>query len=282
MQVEQRSRHQLGDAPALVGKATPPASSGRSNAPLTSWSERIGQQRPDQPLEVSRVRVRRVAVEKADDVAAGDVERAPHRVALAERRPVLGQYLVLLDHPGAGRPPDLRGSVGRVGVDDQHVVDQPGLAQRTHGAREDAGQRVRALLGRDHHRHRRRPLLGAQPLRRERARHVAPLGRPRRHGEVDRQSPRRPAVGAGGGADADVVGAEDRNAGLRQPLGERGVLERGQRLEAADRAVHAGGDPDRSAGEVVVGSGRIGPADPLEAMRGVALAPAQHLRRQAS
>ena len=70
--------------------------------------------------------------------------------------------------------------------------------------------------------------------------------------------------------------------GLCQSLGERGVLERSHRLEAADRAIHAGGDSDRSAREVMMGGARIALTDPFEPLGGVALATAQHLRGEAN
>ena len=50
-----------------------------------------------------RREVARVGVEVDDELARGDGERAPHRVALAEHRPELGQQLGLLVHVGAQR-----------------------------------------------------------------------------------------------------------------------------------------------------------------------------------
>jgi hypothetical protein len=62
--------------------------------------------------------VAHVAVEVDDYLAAGDRERSPHRVALAEHLAEVGHQLGLGDDFGAGGVGDLRGPVGGVGIDD--------------------------------------------------------------------------------------------------------------------------------------------------------------------
>ena len=64
---------------------------------------RIEEKRADQSLQMARVGVGGVAIEKANDVGLGHGERAPHGIALAERRPGLGERGILLDHARADR-----------------------------------------------------------------------------------------------------------------------------------------------------------------------------------
>ena len=93
---------------------------------------------------MARVGVGGVAVEEAHDVSVGRVQRAPHRVALAERGPVLGQQLVLLKHlarRSARR--DGLGAVGGCRVDHDDVVDQPRLGQRADRVAQHAADRRR-------------------------------------------------------------------------------------------------------------------------------------------
>ena len=198
--------------PPSFGKATPPASSGRSNAPFTSCSEGSASNGPISPWRCPGSGFA-VSPSRKHTMSVSQTWSARHIASpLPSAGPYSGSTSSWSITRGAGRPRDVRGSVNRMGIDDHDVVDHAFGAQWTDGTREHAGHRVGALLRRDHHPDRRRPLPIAQPFGRERARHVAPLRRPRRHGQVDRQPPCGAAHGPSGGAHADIVGAKDRDA----------------------------------------------------------------------
>ena len=196
------------------------------------------------------------------------VERAPHRVALAQRRSVLGEHLVLLDHPW--RPPARPISAvpsAEPASTTSTSSTTPGLAQRTARCRRARRRSCR-----------RTPWSGSPPPPTSRpcadAAARAGTRRPRSAARRPKTRPRgRPTARARRGrsarADVRTRTSAARRIGMPcvgQPLGERRVLERRQRLEPADRAVRAGGDADRRAGEVMVGGAGVGLADALEAL----------------
>ena len=119
-QGDQRPRHQLGD-PASVEW---PLFSRPLVEALDQLHLRPGQQRTEQAGDEVCVPVGQVGVHEHEDVAAGDEERLPHRLALAGvgaevradlRRPV---------HDGTGRGRGVVRPVRRVAVDDHDLVDQ--------------------------------------------------------------------------------------------------------------------------------------------------------------
>jgi hypothetical protein len=69
-----------------------------------------------------------VRVEEDDEVAAGRSECLPQRLALPGAGAVAGQDVGGGDDVGAGGAGDGGGVVGRVGVDDEQLVDQRGAA----------------------------------------------------------------------------------------------------------------------------------------------------------
>jgi ferritin-like metal-binding protein YciE len=113
----------------------------RGASPSIHERERaVAEQRPEESLEMARIRVGGVAVEEAHELPPGRSEPTPHRVALADRRPEVGERLVLLEHARA-RGGVLGGAVGRRRVDDDAVVDEAGLGERTHRPPDDSGDR---------------------------------------------------------------------------------------------------------------------------------------------
>jgi hypothetical protein len=75
-----------------------------------------------------RTEVLGVGVDEADELTGQDAQRAPHRVALAEHRTERGQQLGRVEHVGAEGGGDCAGAVARVAVDDEDLVDDPGVA----------------------------------------------------------------------------------------------------------------------------------------------------------
>ena len=59
----------------------------------------IADQRAEQAQQVARIGIGRIAVEEADDLAGGRVQRAPHRVALAAGG---AEVIVRRENPGFG------------------------------------------------------------------------------------------------------------------------------------------------------------------------------------
>ena len=175
---------------------------------------------------------------------------------------------------------DLSGSISRIGVDDEHLVDDARPEERTNRGAQDGRQRLGALLRRNHDDDGRSALALAKSLRWERGRRIAPSLGPRGDGKVDRQPTRRAADRARRRADTDIGCPEDRYAVLGQPGGEHCVLETGDRLQAADILVDAGGHGHGRPREMVMGSSRIGLPDSAEALSRIPLAAAEHARGQ--
>src|SRR5450759_2046332 len=107
----------------------------------------VGEDRPEQADQVRRRGVARVPIEKADDFPTGRAQRAPHGVALAQRRSELDRHLVLLDDMGSGPGGGARRTVARAGVDHDELVDHPGFPQGPDRLTDDGTDRLRALLG---------------------------------------------------------------------------------------------------------------------------------------
>ncbi len=137
------------DAPGALGAV------GAQRAAVEGLDERharLAHQRAEQARrEVRRERFG-VGVQEADQLAVERRQRAPHRVALAEHRPVRGHQLGLLQHARAGALGDLGRAVRRGRVDHDDLVDRARLAQR-HERRDDRPDRARALARRQADRH---------------------------------------------------------------------------------------------------------------------------------
>jgi hypothetical protein len=142
----------------------------------------LGQQRPEESDHEGRGEVAGVSVQEDDDLAACDAERAPHRVALASRRSVFAEHVVLLQHARAVGGGDRGGPIARRGVDYQDFVDQPKLAQTVDRV-DDPSDRVRDLARRENHADRAglalHELFGVELVRME-----APAGAPLGQGQV--------------------------------------------------------------------------------------------------
>lgn len=131
VQVEQRAGDQLGD-PAAAGRddgAVPRrAARGHLQRPvvhgLDQLDVRFGEQRADDAGHEGGVELAQVGIDEADDLAAGDEQRAPEHLALAGGRGQPGQDLVAAHHPGAGRGGRGGGAVAGAGVDHDQFVDQ--------------------------------------------------------------------------------------------------------------------------------------------------------------
>ena len=110
--------------PPSSGRTAPPARRGRRNAPLTSAIAGSSISGPEQPRDEARVEVERVGVDVGDHVALVAAAPATSRRPCRRHGPQLGHHLRLLHHPGAVRPRDVGGAVGRRGVDHQQLVDE--------------------------------------------------------------------------------------------------------------------------------------------------------------
>ena len=125
LQRDQRTRDQLGDPAALErGLAAGVLPRGPLVEPLHQRDAVVGQQRSEQARDEVGVPVDQVGVHEHDQVAAGDEQRLPHRLALARVAAELGPDLVRAVHDGPGVGGHREGVVGRVGVDDHDLVEQ--------------------------------------------------------------------------------------------------------------------------------------------------------------
>ena len=243
VQVEQRPRHHLGDAAALVGQVLASGAKRTVKRALDQRHPRVVKQRAQQTEEMVRMGILGVGVQEADEIAAAVRHRPPHGVALAQCRPVLGQQLILLQDDRVQRRRARRRAVARRRVDDDHLVDEPRRPCGRHRGGENPRDGVGTLLGGQHHGHRRGLLGGAQALQREGISAVAALLTPRRDGQVHRQPAPCAPVGASRGADPDVGSPDHRDAVAGQLGAKRLVLERSACVQAAHAPVGLRGHP---------------------------------------
>ena len=103
-----------------------------------------------------------------DDLALARGQAAPHRIALAASRPELGEQLALLLDARACSSGDLGRTVLRAGVDDDRLVEQPGVFEACCGL-DDRPDR-RGDFARRQHQPDARALDGEQIVERELAR----------------------------------------------------------------------------------------------------------------
>ncbi len=89
---------------------------------------RLAHQRAEQAGDEVLGEALGVGVHEAHELALEHRQRAPHRIPLAEHRPVGGHQLSLLQHDGALALGQGRGAVRRGGVDDDDLVDRSRLA----------------------------------------------------------------------------------------------------------------------------------------------------------
>ncbi len=283
MEVEQRARHQLGDAAALVRAASPSAVRiGRSKAPLTKLHVAVEEQRAEQALRGGADRDRRCRVSRKQTMSASVACRPRHIASpLPSARAVLGQQLVLLQRP-ARRPPRRARPCRRPSRRRRRAPRRPGRPRRSGATVRSSTPADRAgdlLGGQDHGDRRRRPW----PRAARRAVEVGGAVAARAPSSRRRRGRRRARGRRGRCARAEVRHAHvarRARSGRRwraQPRGEGLVLERAQRLEAADARVGVGGDGRarrrRSGGARRRARAR---ADGGEPARGVAVAAVEH------
>ena len=163
-QAQQGTGHQLGD-PAAFGRGgavRPRRDPGVE--PLDELHAGIGEQRPEQAGDEMRTPLGEVGIDEDQQVTLGHEERLPQRFALAGiaaelRRDVAGPVHGRVGLRGRGRGP-----VGRIRIDDHHLIDQryplhQGLAERADHARDGA---LLVARGNHHADARARPPLALQ------------------------------------------------------------------------------------------------------------------------
>ena len=117
--IEKRLCSELCDPPAVLF-SIPDASIGR----LDESDIRNLQQRAEEAVHEVRPELERVGVQVQDQIAPSDRERAPHRVALPERRAKAVDQLVFQVDLGAAGSRDGGGAVGGAGIDHDDLVDE--------------------------------------------------------------------------------------------------------------------------------------------------------------
>ena len=278
VQVEQRASHELRHAAALVGRDMAADQQRPREGALDELELGHAEQRAEDAEEVRRVRVRGVRVEIDEHVAARRGQPAPHGVSLAERGSETGRQRMLRDDFGARGRGAARRAVGRVGVDDEHLVDQAGLGERHHGRVQHGADRRGAALGRQDHGDDARPLaLQQRGGVVGRALEAAPR-KPLADLEIAAEPAPGAALGPRRGAHAHAPRARDGDAGGRQALPEGLVLQGHPRLQPARPPVGAGGHPERRAGEVRMLGRGVGAAHGGEPSGGALVAPRERRR----
>ena len=197
------------------------------------------------------------------------MQRAPHRVALAQRRRLLGQQVALLEDPCAAwaaiRSVRSRDAASTTTTSSTSPASRNGATDATTPAIVSAHCLVGMITVTD--------VLRLAPASRRSGNSVASYRR--RSDQVETAmsiaSPRGARPSARLRCAPDVGGPQDRDPMRAQALFECRVLERGHRLEAAHLPVHGGGHADRGAGEVMMAGGGSAFADAPEPSRGVAL-----------
>ncbi len=128
------------DAPAALGQRRLAVAQRAAVEGLDERDVGLAQKRAEQPGREVRGEILAVGVDEADELPRQRRQRAPHRVALAEHRTLLGHQLGLLQHDRAGALGDPRGAVARGGVDDHDLIEHAARAKivergddRSHG-----------------------------------------------------------------------------------------------------------------------------------------------------
>ena len=255
---------------------------GRSNAALTKWTPGSPSSGPRRPSRCAGSGSS-VSASMKTTMSPWATDSARHIASpLPRAGPKAGRRSSSAWTSAPGARGTLGGAVARRAVDDDDLVDEPGLGERHDGGREDAADRLRAVAGREDDGDRRPALALAQRQPGiEGAPVVAAAREPLAELEVAGEAARGAAVGPGGGRDAHGRRTGDRDAGAFEARLERLVLERGQRLEPADRAVGARGHGHRRAGEEVVLGGRVAGEDGVEAHPGARVAARDRRRGEA-
>ena len=103
----------------------------------------FGEQRPEQAGDEVRTPLGEVGIDEDQQVTLGDEQRLPQGLALAGIAAELGRDVAGPVHGRAGLGGRGRGPVGRIRIDDHHLIDQrcplhQGRAERTDHARDGA------------------------------------------------------------------------------------------------------------------------------------------------
>ena len=122
-QPDQRAGDQLGDPAALERDRDAAVEHRALVEALDQLDARVGEQRAEQAGHEVGVPVDQVGVHEDDQLAGGDEERLPHRLALARPGAEVGADLRGAVHGRAGVGRDGVRVVGGVGVDDHDLVD---------------------------------------------------------------------------------------------------------------------------------------------------------------
>jgi hypothetical protein len=146
---QERPGHELGGAAAAR-----PAGQRPLVVALDEADRRLGQQGAEQADDEARPEVGDVGVAPHHDVAPGDVEGAPQRLALAPAARHVGEDVGGVHDPGAGRRGGLGGLVGGVVVEHEDLVDQADpVDQVAPDLGHDGADGRLLVVGGDAHRH---------------------------------------------------------------------------------------------------------------------------------
>ena len=126
LQGQQRTRDELGDPAALVGGRGLAVAERALVEALDQQHRRVVEQGAEQTRHEVGVPVDEVGVHEDQQVAGGDEQRLPHRLALAAGGPEVGPDLGGAVHHGSGAGGHVEGGVVGVAVDDHDLVEQRG------------------------------------------------------------------------------------------------------------------------------------------------------------
>ncbi len=123
-QIEQRPGRQLGHPPPAPGLSLVPHLERAAIEAFDELDAPVEQKRPDDAIDKSRMNVDDVSINPGNDVALRHQQTLPQGFALAAPRAEFGQKLLVNVNRHAERLGNLAGAVGRVRVNQHHLVQQ--------------------------------------------------------------------------------------------------------------------------------------------------------------
>jgi len=250
MEVEQRAGDKLGHASTLPGKRGIADPEGPAERSLDKQHAGVPQERPKEADDERFIEVLSVTVSEHDDLTAACGQSPPHGIALSERRPELGQDLILLQYACARPQRTRRRAVGRRSVNNDDLIDQTDLAQSADAA-DNALDGTRNLACREYHAD--AALTVAGELLQIKVPPVPAAPRtPGGSAKVLCKAARRPSVNPGGGPDAYLNAPRDWHPMVAEPPRQGLVLQRGEWRESTDPPVDPSLDGKRCAAEMVM------------------------------